>query len=91
MPPTKSPSPKARAAPGRIRPDGMGRPRVRFMTASTSRSTHWFSARAPAVASPVPTMVWMASPSSSRPREATKAVTPAVIMTYPAIPGLVSS
>ena len=61
------------------------------MMASASRSTYWFSASAPAVAMPVPRMVRIATPRSSCPPEPTKAATPAVIITYPAMPGLVSS
>jgi hypothetical protein len=61
------------------------------MTASASRSTYWFRASAPPVAIPVPSIVWIARARLRSPPDATTALAPAVIVTYPAMPGLVSS
>ena len=90
-PDRRSAAPKASASIGLTLPVGMGRPRVRCMTASGSRSTNWLRVSAPAVASPTPAIVLIAVASGSSPRAETKALTPAVIITYPAMPGFVSS
>ena len=56
-PATDSAAPKASAPLAESRPEGSGRPEVRRMWRSASRSYHWFRAAVPEAMSPVPTMV----------------------------------
>ena len=56
------------ATPAVSRPDGSGRPAVRCIRASTSRSRSWLNALVPAATSAVPTRVCSSRGSCTAPR-----------------------
>ncbi len=61
--------PNQKALTGAILPEGSGRPSVRRILRSASRSNHWLRAAVPEAIRPVPTMELRRTQSSVQPRQ----------------------
>ena len=86
---TSSPTEKISAFRGAISPVTIGRPFVRFMILSMSRSTYMFTALAPPAANVPPIIVATISQMPGRPRWATIIVGTVVISSWTIIRGFV--
>ena len=81
MPLREKKIPKRRASCGCMRPAGSGRPRVRFMRLSMSRSHHWLSAAAPPAQRAVPRSVAVRRTQSNGPLQPSRKPTSVVMRT----------
>src|SRR6185503_17270347 len=92
-PATASAIPNQSARRAVISPIGSGRPAVRRISLSDSRSHHWLSAAVPEAMSPVPTIVWISRGQLSDAVRSSpkKYPTPVLIRMSQVMRGLVSS